>query len=329
MTGIEFRPPRELLVPPEAMDLHARDMTATFGAAVTLGAAQRRLEELGQWLPEDGPPDEPLAKLVEFNSTGPLRLGYGAWRDLLLGVQFTNGRGELITAGGRTVKNVAGYDLTKFMVGQRGVLGRIVTLTARTYRRPSGAVLVRYEPDLTVVPKLLPSDLRPQWTVLTPDALYCGYVGDETTVEWYYANVDSTDPVQTVRRSFEVDVEHRGELWGLAVAPGAFRAALPPARLLEFAGELDAIAGGRQTRWSADAAFGIVLGELDDGVTLEASREAARRCGGTAVACGDASSPLDAPAVASTNPAERRIIEQLKAAFDPDGKLVPLPWHSR
>ena len=59
-----------------------------------------------------------LGRLVEHNSSGPLRLGYGAWRDLLLGCQFHNGRGELITAGGRTVKNVAGYDLTKFMVGQ-------------------------------------------------------------------------------------------------------------------------------------------------------------------------------------------------------------------
>jgi hypothetical protein len=329
MTGMDFRPPRELLVPRDAMDLHARDMTATFGAAVTLREAQRRLAEVGQWLPVDGPADEPLGKLVDLNSTGPLRLGYGAWRDLLLGVQFTNGRGELITAGGRTVKNVAGYDLTKFMVGQRGIFGRVQTLTARTYRRPAGAVLVRYEPDLTVVPKLLPSDLRPQWTVLTPDALYCGYVGDETTVEWYYANVDATDPVQTMRRSFDVDVEHRAELWSVAVAPGAFRASVPPARLLDLAGDLDEIAGGKQTRWTADAAFGVVLGGLDDDVTLDAVREAARRCGGTAVACGDASAPLDAPAVASTNPAERRIIGQLKAAFDPDGNLAPLPWHSR
>src|SRR4051794_21753123 len=158
MTGMDFRPPRELLVPPDGMDLHVRDMTATFGAGVTLREAQRRLAESGQWLPVDGPADEPLGKLVELNSTGPLRLGYGAWRDLLLGVQFTNGRGDLITAGGRTVKNVAGYDLAKFMVGQRGIFGRIATVTARPYRRPAGAVLVRYEPDLTVVPKLLPSD---------------------------------------------------------------------------------------------------------------------------------------------------------------------------
>ena len=75
-------------------------------------------------------PPNSWALALEMNSTGPLRLGFGAWRDLLLGAQFYNGRGELITAGGRTVKNVAGYDLTKFMVGQRGVFGRLLTLTA-------------------------------------------------------------------------------------------------------------------------------------------------------------------------------------------------------
>jgi len=114
------------------MDLQARDMTATFSADVTLAEAQRRLAEVGQWLAVDGDASWTLGRLVEMNSTGPLRLGYGAWRYLLLGCQFLNGRGELITAGGRTVKNVAGYDLTKFMVGQGWLFGRIVTITTRT-----------------------------------------------------------------------------------------------------------------------------------------------------------------------------------------------------
>src|SRR5437899_1480928 len=98
----EFRPDRTPLVPPGGADLHARDMTATFSADVTLADAQAKLAELGQWLPIDGDASWTLGRLVESNSTGPLRLGYGAWRDLLLGCQFLNGRGQLITAGGRT-----------------------------------------------------------------------------------------------------------------------------------------------------------------------------------------------------------------------------------
>ena len=131
---IEFRQPHTPLVPPGGIECFSRDMTATISADVTLAAAQKKLEEFNQWLPIDGDPQSALGELIESNSTGPLRLGYGAWRDLLLGVQFLNGKNELITAGGRTVKNVAGYDLTKFAVGQRGVFGRIVTLTTRTYR---------------------------------------------------------------------------------------------------------------------------------------------------------------------------------------------------
>src|SRR5882762_9284796 len=186
--ALEFRTNHTPLVAPGGMECFASDMTVTISADVTLSAAQAKLAEFNQWLPIDGDVQTALGELVEDNSTGPLRLGYGGWRDLLLGVQFLNGKGELITAGGRTVKNVAGYDLTKFMVGQRGVFGRIVTLTTRTYRRPAGAVLARHRPDYGVLSKLLPTALRPQWAVMTGEELLCGYVADATTLDWYEAN---------------------------------------------------------------------------------------------------------------------------------------------
>src|SRR6266480_1974504 len=115
---IEFRQPHTPLVPPGGIECFSRDMTATISADVTLSTAQNKLAEFNQWLPIDGNPDSALGELIESNSTGPLRLGYGAWRDLLLGVQFLNGTGELISACGRTVNNVGGYDLTNVMGGQ-------------------------------------------------------------------------------------------------------------------------------------------------------------------------------------------------------------------
>src|SRR5947207_12535008 len=148
---IHARENRTPLVPPGGIEHHVADLSATFAADVTLASAQRKLAETGQWLPIDGDSSKTLGELVDCNSTGPLRLGYGAWRDLLLGAQFTNGRGELITAGGRAVKNVAGYDLTKFMVGQGGVFGKLVTVTTRTYKRPTGAVIARFDPDPRLV----------------------------------------------------------------------------------------------------------------------------------------------------------------------------------
>src|SRR5258706_16035071 len=121
--AVEYRPDRAPLVPPGGMALQARDMTATFSADVTLAEAQRRLAELGQWLAVDGDTSWTLGRLVETNSTGPIRLGYGAWRDLLLGCQFLNGRGQLITAGGAAGKNRAGGGRFQFIVGRTREVG--------------------------------------------------------------------------------------------------------------------------------------------------------------------------------------------------------------
>jgi hypothetical protein len=313
------RPPRGELVVPGGIDLHERDMTATFAADVTLGEAQRRLQAIGQWLPVDGDPAAALGDLVSSNSTGPLRLGYGAWRDLLLGVQFTNGRGELITAGGRTVKNVAGYDLTKFMVGQRGVFGRIVTLTTRTYRRPAGAVLARHRPEYAALSRLLPTALRPQWALVTAEELLCGYLADETTLDWYEANARASEPTSVLRRSLEEDIEHRASLWKVGAGEGRFRASVPPARVQEF------VTGARPRTWCADAAFGIVVGEVSSDQT-ETVYEAASGAGGTVTFSGGTEGPHTPPLPSEI---ERRIIQRLKSAFDPDQKLSPLPWQAR
>ncbi|HZK82757.1 MAG TPA: hypothetical protein VFC46_16870, partial [Humisphaera sp.] len=67
--------PRTPLVATGDMDLHQHDMTATFAAEVTLGAAQDQLARIGQWLPIDGDPATSIGDLIAFNSTGPLRLG--------------------------------------------------------------------------------------------------------------------------------------------------------------------------------------------------------------------------------------------------------------
>ena len=318
LSELTYRPQRPPLVAPGDADLHTRDMTATFSAEMTLREAQRRLAELGQWLPVDGSPQATLGHLVETNSTGPLRLGYGAWRDLLLGVQFANGRGELVTAGGRTVKNVAGYDLTKYMVGQHGVFGRLVTLTARTYRRPDGALLARHRADASILPRLLDTSLRPQWALWTNLGLRLGYLGDETTLAWYEANVGATSPLHVQRRTVEQDIEDRAGLWAAPAPAGAipFRASVPPASLADFCARLG------QIQWAADAAFGIVVGSV-----AGADRETVARL--AAAASGSARFGEGAGVEFSTNPAERQIIERLKAAFDPDGNLASLPWHRR
>jgi FAD/FMN-containing dehydrogenase len=309
----EVRPNRDPLVAPGGIDHHVADMTATASSDVTLKQYQDQLGKSGQWFPMDGDPEAPLGTLIERNSTGPLRLGYGAWRDLLLGIQFENGRGELITAGGRTVKNVAGYDLTKFMIGQSGIFGKIVTVTTRTYRRPDGALLARFVPDTRVMHRLIPSDCRPQWTILTADALLCGYVADRATLDFYASSIKQFRPIDVTSRSLEDDIDHRVALWKVNDEP-SFRAAVPPSRLSEF------VAGGWLERWVADAAFGIVQGNCHAD-RREALIAAARRLGGS-VSFRQADGSI---AELHADATEHRILERLKRAFDPDGHLAALP----
>jgi glycolate oxidase FAD binding subunit len=318
MEALTYRPAREPLVAPGAIDCQVRDMTATLSADASLQAVQAALAGHGQWLPIDGDAAQSIGSLVACDSTGPLRLGYGAWRDLLLGMQFTNGRGELITAGGRTVKNVAGYDLTKFMVGQRGIFGSLVTVTTRTYRRPAGAILARHAPDVGIVSRLIPTSLRPQWAILTREALFCGYLGDEPTLGFYRTSLNRSEPIEIIERTLDQDIEHRASLWNINGAV-VFRASIPPARLRELAAPLE---GGR---WAADAGFGIVVGSAHDESGLAALRAACVKVGGSLKTFRGA---YDAAIELSTTPAERQIIERLKHAFDPDRKLAPLPWQT-
>lgn len=321
---MEYRPPRQPLVSPGAIDAHERDMTATVAADVPLRDLQERLARAGQWLPVDGDPALPIGRLVESNSTGPLRLGYGAWRDLLLGVQFTNGQGELITAGGRTVKNVAGYDLTKLMVGQCGMLGRLVTITVRTYQRPAGAVLACFGPDDAdrTIANLLPSPLRPQWALLTPEALWCGYLGDEAALAFYQRSAGEAGAVEVTARPLGEDIAHRTDLWR---ADGAitFRAAVPPAKVGVF------VLSARLTSWVADPVFGIVLGVLHQPEQRGTIRQFAANLGGSVAFHDRSALPGAADLDVSTTPGERQIIERLKAAFDPENHLAPLPWQNR
>ena len=311
------RPTRDRLAGPGEIDHHVGDMTATASADVTLGEVQERLAQAQQWLPIDGGSGETLGELVLRNSSGPLRLGYGAWRDLLLGVQFTNGRGERVTAGGRTVKNVAGYDLTKFLVGSFGCFGTPETLTFRTYRRPFGGVIAVFEPAYQTLLRLLPGELRPTWAALSSDGLACGYLGDERAVGFYRQTLRqyaAPEPASVTPIEFSRDVEVRASLW----RAGQFRLSLPPAEVWEAMRQI------APRRWVADAAHGIVVGETDRPETLDAAEEAARKLGGTAWV---AEAGADRPRRLAFSSPTAKLVARIKEAFDPDRALPPVPMH--
>lgn len=77
-----------------------------------------------------------MGGVMATNSSGPRRLLYGLPRDLLLGVRFVTPKGEVIGAGGKTVKNVSGYDISKLMIGAMGSLGILCEMTLKLLPLP-------------------------------------------------------------------------------------------------------------------------------------------------------------------------------------------------
>jgi FAD/FMN-containing dehydrogenase len=77
-----------------------------------------------------------LGGIVAANSSGPVRLLYGLPRDMVLGVRYVAANGEIVGLGGKTVKNVSGYDMCKLMIGSRGSLGILGEMTLRLHPLP-------------------------------------------------------------------------------------------------------------------------------------------------------------------------------------------------
>ncbi len=111
------------------------DLTITVEAGMKLHTLQDILRSHNQFIPIDPSYRDcaTVGGIVATADTGSWREGYGGIRDLLLGLSFVRADGAIAKAGGRVVKNVAGYDLMKLFTGAYGSLGIISQLTFRTY----------------------------------------------------------------------------------------------------------------------------------------------------------------------------------------------------
>ncbi len=114
------------------------DMTVTVEAGCTIDKLQAMLREHGQLLAADPvqPEQATVGGVLATAESGTLRVRYGAIRDLVLGVEMALPDGSVIKAGGKVVKNVAGYDLTKLVIGSLGTLGVITRVVFRLHPVP-------------------------------------------------------------------------------------------------------------------------------------------------------------------------------------------------
>jgi glycolate oxidase FAD binding subunit len=144
------------------------DLTVTAEAGMRFVDLQRLLAEQGQFLALDPPAqqDATLGGLIATNASGPLRFSFGTARDVVIGTRVANPDGTLTHAGGRVVKNVAGYDLNKLYIGSLGTLGIVVELSFKVAPIPpaTGTVIGRFAEIATlrdVLEALVRSTLGP------------------------------------------------------------------------------------------------------------------------------------------------------------------------
>jgi glycolate oxidase FAD binding subunit len=148
----------------------AGDLTVVAEAGVRLADLQSALAGAGQQLGLD-PPEEgaTLGGVVSANASGPRRLRYGTTRDLLIGITVVLADGTVAHAGGKVVKNVAGYDLGKLFTGAHGTLGVVASTTWRLHPVPPARRVVTL--DLADAAAAGPLAVTLARSTLTPSAV--------------------------------------------------------------------------------------------------------------------------------------------------------------
>ena len=162
------------------------DLTCTVETGIRLSSLSAVLGASGQRLSLDPPGDPTIGALLAENLSGPLRHRFGAPRDLVLGVTLVLADGTVASAGGKVVKNVAGFDLARLMCGSRGRLALIARASFRLHPLPKAArtLVVETGDASTVVARLLRSQLQPSaLDVLHPGRVAVLFEGSERAVE--------------------------------------------------------------------------------------------------------------------------------------------------
>lgn len=188
----------------QVVEYEPADLIAIAQAGVTLRDFNATLSESEQWLPLD-PPDNGVATLggiVAIASNGCQQLGYGPTRGFVAGMEVVLADGTVINVGGRVVKNVAGYDLSKLFTGSFGTLGVITKLNFKLRPKPSKetTIVAAGSPNdllnaahsiihariFPVAVELLSASLAKKVGIETetPAVLLLRYAGNETGVNW-------------------------------------------------------------------------------------------------------------------------------------------------
>lgn len=279
------------------------DLTATVEAGMGASDLAALLAEAGQgWPQADLRPGSTVGGTLAAAASGRGRLRFGPVRDSLLEVVVATGDGRLVTAGGRTVKGVAGYDLPRLMVGALGTLGAIVQVTLKLWPLPPARGWFTAGGDLaqrwTRAEALLAGAGRPAAVLIDPEGVHVELVGPPEDV----SAPDGFTPAQ----------EPPTPEWAGTLRAGVHPPALPDLlRALEREG----------LPYEAQAGVGCCLVGVELPQQVVAVRAAALAAGGHAVVI-DGPEGLRADPFGPLPPGTA-LMRRLRAAFDPAGILNP------
>ncbi|MBG9389144.1 glycolate oxidase subunit GlcE [Caenimonas aquaedulcis] len=300
------------------------ELVVTARAGTPLAELEALLAGSGQCLPFEPPHfggGATVGGMVAAGLSGPARASAGPVRDYVLGLTMINGRGEALTFGGQVMKNVAGYDVSRLMVGALGTLGLITEVSLKVLPVPVAEATLEFEVTQAEALRRLnawggqPLPLNASCWVEDAGVgtLYLRLRGAAAAVEsacrtmgGERADNATVAPDWTLCRDQRLPwFEERGErdLWRLSVPQTAPALDLPEPPLIEWHG------GERWVRAGASDAQRL--------------RDAAAAAGGHATLFRAGSSPAGTPRFAALPSPLDRIHRELKRQFDPAGIFNP------
>lgn len=291
------------------------ELVITARAGTPLGAIEALLAEQGQMLPFEPPHfgvNATLGGALACGLSGPRRPYTGAVRDFVLGVKVLTGKGDILTFGGQVMKNVAGFDASRLMVGALGTLGIILEASLKVLPRPTQEQTLTF--DYTLAEAI---DKMNRWAALPlplsgaaydGTRVYLRLSGSELGVQHAAAQLGGESLVNGERfwqdlREQQLSFFQGGEpLWRLSLPPATPPLAIPGHCFIDW--------GGAQ-RW------------LRSDLNPAKLWQAAAQFGGHATLFRKNGAYGPDEVFQPLSPALAAIHQRLKAAFDPQGIVNP------
>jgi len=292
------------------IDYEPSELVITARAGTPLTDIEALLEEQGQMLAFEPPHygnGATLGGTIASGFSGPSRPYTGAARDFVLGIQCLNGKGELLKFGGQVMKNVAGYDVSRLMVGAMGTLGVLLEVSLKVMPKPIHEItrVLEKSPDeaINAMNTWAAQPLPLSAASYVDGQLYVRLSGTKGGVKAAVHKIGGEEYVtgqsfwQALREHQHLFFQDQTPLWRLSLAPATPPLELPGQWLLDW--------GGAQRWLKSDA--------LADDI-----RAAVEQVGGhaTLFRCPNKSAPIFHP----LSPPLAQLHDRLKKAFDP--KLI-------